>query len=91
MNPVRPYWFYTYVFKSHKDGEFYTGATSNLKKRLKEHNSGLLSSTLYRSPFELIYFDACLNKDDPYMRERYLKTGVGKRYIKNRLKGGLMG
>jgi putative endonuclease len=91
MNPVRPYWFYTYVLKSHKDGEFYTGTTSNLKKRLKEHNSGLVSSTQYRSPFELIYFEACLNKDDAYMRERYLKTGVGKRYIKNRLKGGLMG
>ena len=91
MNPVRPCWFYTYVLKSHKDGKFYTGPTSNLKKRLKEHNSGLVSSTKYRSPFELIYFEACLNKDDAYRRERYLKTGVGKRYIKNRLKGGLTG
>jgi putative endonuclease len=75
----------------HKDGKFYTGTTSNLKKRLKEHNSGLVSSTKYRSPFELIYLEACLNKDDAYRRERYLKTGVGKRYIKNRLKGGLTG
>jgi len=27
-----------------------------------------------------------LNKDDAYRRERYLKTGMRKRYIKNRLK-----
>jgi len=32
-----------------------------------------------------------IERDDVSRRERYLKTGVGKRYIKNRLKGGLMG
>ena len=34
---------------------------------------------------------SCLNKDDAYCRERYLKTGMGKKYLKNRLKGGLTG
>ncbi|PIY96439.1 MAG: excinuclease ABC subunit C, partial [Candidatus Kerfeldbacteria bacterium CG_4_10_14_0_8_um_filter_42_10] len=34
----------------------------------------------------LIYYEACLNKDDAFARERYLKSGMGKRYLKNRLK-----
>lgn len=42
-------------------------------------------------PLELIYFEACLNKADAYRREKYLKSGMGKRYLKNRLKGGLTG
>jgi len=32
-----------------------------------------------------------LNKEDAYRREKYLKTGMGKRYIRNRIKGGLTG
>jgi len=90
MNPVRP-WHYTYVLKSEKTGQSYTGATNNLENRLLEHNSGKVFSTKNKGPFELIYFEACLNKNDAFRREKYLKTGMGKRYIKNRLKGGLTG
>lgn len=91
MNPVRPCWYYTYVLISEKDNNFYIGTTHNLKMRLQQHNDGLVSSTKYRRPLKLIYFEGCLNKDDAYRRERYLKTGMGKRYIRNRLKGGLTG
>jgi putative endonuclease len=91
MNPVRPFWFYTYVLISEKDKVFYTGVTNSLNKRLKEHNAGMVRSTNYRRPLRLIYFEGCLNKDDAYRRERYLKTGIGKRYLKNRMKGGLTG
>jgi len=48
--------FYVYVLRSLKDGLFYTGYTSDVKKRLSEHNSGSVKSTNYRRPFELIYF-----------------------------------
>lgn len=90
MNPVRP-WFYTYVLISKKDGKFYTGTTNNLKKRLEEHKNGLVSSTRHRRPLKLVYFEACMNRDDAFSRERCLKSGMGKRYLKNRLKGGLTG
>jgi len=43
-------------------------------------------STKGRGPFELIYYEMCLNKDDAVAREKYLKSGMGKRYLKNRLK-----
>ena len=82
--------YYTYVLLSQKDGRFYTGSTSDLRKRIEEHNSGRVSSTTYRRPFRLLYYEACLNKNDALRRERYLKTGAGKRYLRNRLKQSLM-
>ena len=78
MNPVRPVWYYIYVLISKKTGDFYTGATANLRERVTEHSKGLVPSTKYRRPLELIYFEACLNKDDAFRRERYLKSGMSK-------------
>lgn len=78
--------WYTYVIKSKKDGRWYTGITDDLRKRLSKHNDGDVPSTKDRAPFELIYYEACVNKDDAVARERYLKSGMGKRYLKNRLK-----
>jgi len=91
MNPVRPFWIYTYVLKSEKVGTFYTGTTNNLERRLEQHNKGQVYHTKNKLPMRLIYFEACLSKDDAYHRERYLKTGMGKRYLKNRMRGGLTG
>ena len=90
MNPVRP-WYYTYVLQSKKNGEFYTGVTNNLKKRIKKHNNGSVTSTRYKRPLQLIYFEACENKADAFRKERYLKTVWGKRYPKQHLKKGLTG
>lgn len=91
MNPVRPLWFYTYVLRCEKTKTFYTGTTNNLTKRLDQHNRGEVYSTRNKLPIRLIYAEACLDKGDAYRRERYLKTGMGKRYIRNRLRGGLTG
>lgn len=85
MNPVRTF-HYVYVLKSAKDGNWYTGCTSDLRKRLTEHNGGKSRYTKDRGPYELIYYEASLSKADAFARERYLKSGMGKRYIKNRLK-----
>jgi putative endonuclease len=86
MNPVRASMYYVYVLRSNKSGNFYTGYTSDLRKRLTEHQSGLASYTKGRGPYELIYYEACRNQRDAIMREKYLKTGPGKRYLKNRIK-----
>jgi putative endonuclease len=77
--------YFTYVLKSKLDGKLYTGFTSDLDKRLMEHNSGKVYSTKRRIPFEVIYFEFCLNIDDAIHREKYLKTTYGKHYIRNRL------
>ena len=78
--------YYVYVLKSAKDKNWYTGYTNNLKKRINEHNSGYTASTKNRRPFELIYCEACLNIKDAISLEKYLKSGMGKRFLRNRLK-----
>lgn len=83
--------YYVYVLRSKKDFKNYTGYTSDLRKRLEEHNEGKSASTKNRIPLELIYFEGCLNSKDARKREIYLKTTYGKRYIKNRLKEYLSG
>ena len=79
---------YTYVLYSEKDCEWYTGATSDLRARVREHSEGRVRSTEQRRPLLLAYYEACLNREDAFRRERYLKTGRGKRYLRQRLAGG---
>ena len=83
--------YYIYVLRSLKDNQFYTGYTSDLKKRIQKHQKGLILSTKNRLPVELIYFEGCKNQQDATKREKYLKTTYGKRYLKNRLENYLKG
>ncbi|MFC1501720.1 GIY-YIG nuclease family protein [Elusimicrobiota bacterium] len=78
--------FYTYIMRSEKDNKWYTGCTGNLRKRFKDHNNNRILSTKERGPFQIMYYEACQNQQDAYAREKYLKSGMGKRYLKNRLK-----
>ncbi|MBF0398444.1 MAG: GIY-YIG nuclease family protein, partial [Desulfobacterales bacterium] len=54
-------------------------------KRLHQHNHGKSTYTKGRGPFEIIYYEACLSEDKARSRELFLKSGMGKRYLKNRL------
>lgn len=65
--------FYVYVLKSLKDGDLYTGYTSDLKRRFQEHNNGQNTSTKSRAPFELVYYEAYKNKEEAEKREENLK------------------
>ena len=78
--------YYTYVLRSEKDKHMYTGCTNDLRKRFKQHTTGQVYPTKARGPFEIIYYEACLDRSDAFAREKYLKSGYGKRYLKNRLK-----
>ena len=79
-------YFYVYVLRSEKDKNLYTGYTNNLNSRIVRHNTGKVESTKNRLPMKLIYWEGCLNQKDALLREKYLKTAWGKRYLKNRLK-----
>lgn len=78
-------YFYTYVLRSLKDNKLYIGWTINLKARVKKHNLGKVKATKNRSPLELIYFEGCLSKERALKRERSLKTGFGRKYLKSRI------
>ena len=77
--------YFVYVLQSDIDKYFYTGYTNDLNKRLEQHNLGLVASTKRRRPFKLIYWEGCLSQQDATKREKYLKSGNGKIYLRNRL------
>ncbi len=71
-----------YVLKSKKDGDLYTGFTTDLTRRLEAHNSGKSQSTAPRRPFILLFCEHYLSKSDAMRRETYLKSTIGKRTLR---------
>ncbi len=65
--------YYVYVLESLKDKKFYIGSTSNLKRRLDEHNCGKNVSTKYRKPFKLVYFEQFSTINEARWREHLFK------------------
>jgi putative endonuclease len=78
--------YYTYLLQSLKDKTWYTGYTKDLKERVLIHNKGLNFSTKSKRPWKLLYYEASIHQKDAKAREKYLKSGMGKRYLRNRLK-----
>jgi putative endonuclease len=78
--------FYVYCIESKLNKELYFGFTNDLKRRLQEHNQGLNLSTKRYIPWELIYYEACVEELDARRREHYLKTSTGRRMFKKRIK-----
>lgn len=77
--------YYVYALQSEKDNKLYIGSTSNLRKRLKEHNEGKVESTRYRCPLDLIYYEAYKEEEIARKRERLLKRGKAHMELKKRL------
>jgi putative endonuclease len=78
--------YYVYILQSLKNFSLYIGYTSDLKKRFKEHNSGLSQATKLFIPYKLIFYEAFLNRIDAKNREVYLKSGYGRKTIKKLFK-----
>jgi putative endonuclease len=83
--------YYVYVLKSLKDGKFYTRFTNDLVRRINQHNNKEEKSTQHRVPFKLVYYEGCLSKRDAIAREKQLKSGKGKKYLRIRIKYYLEG
>lgn len=64
---------YVYLLRSLKDGKFYLGWTTNLNRRLEEHNMGLTRSTKSRRPFEFVHYEIYQTPELAKKRERTLK------------------
>ena len=79
--------YYVYVLRSLKTSELYYGYTSDLRKRLKEHNQGRNKSTKYSGPWQLVYYEAYLSQADAKEREYHLKRyGQARTHLKRRIK-----
>ena len=81
--------YYVYILKSEVDGKLYTGFTKDLKKRISNHNEGLNTSTSYRRPFSLVYYEAYLSEKDARHRELFLKSGRGHEVLQKQLEDTL--
>jgi len=82
--------YYVYYLKSKSSKEnCYVGFTGDLKKRLARHNAGMVESTKPYIPWELVFYEAFMDKVDAKRREDYLKTTKGRRALKIMLKGFL--
>ena len=77
--------FYIYVLLSVSTKFIYVGFTSNVRKRLNEHNLKQVPSTKYYAPLRLIHYEAYLNRKDAIRREKYLKTSKGKTTLRTML------
>lgn len=77
--------YYTYVLRSIKNGSLYIGSTEDLKRRFAEHNEGKSEYTSKYTPWELVYYEAGRSKESAIKREKQLKTGFGRAYLKRRI------
>lgn len=73
--------YYVYVLQSETDAGLYIGYSSDLKRRISQHQAGESQATAYRGPWQLIYYEAYRMRQDAEGRERFLKSGAGRRYL----------
>jgi putative endonuclease len=74
-----------YAIQSEKDGRVYVGMTSDLEKRLAAHNAGYVFSTKGYIPWKLIYKELCNTRMLARKKEKKLKSGYGKEFLKQNI------
>ena len=79
--------YYVYILESVKSGRHYVGSTSNLERRLTEHNEGKVKSTKRCRPWKIIYTEEFATKTEALKRERKIKSYKGGKAFKNLIGG----
>jgi len=74
-----------YAIKSKIKNDIYIGLTSNLEERIRRHNNGYEKTIRPYRPFNLIYEERHLTRQEARKREKYFKSGVGKEFLKSLL------
>lgn len=78
---------HVYVLKSLRNGKRYVGfTTKSIQKRMQQHESGSTRWTKYNGPFEMIYSEEHENSTEGRKRERFLKSGQGRKFLDEILK-----
>jgi len=75
--------YYVYILKSLQDGSLYKGQTEDLDQRIRQHNLGKSAYTSRKRPWELVYIEEYALREEAIIRERYLKSAAGRRFIKS--------
>lgn len=82
--------YVVYILENQNDKSWYIGFTSNLKQRLQEHKYKKSPYTSKKDNWELIYAELYLNKFDALGREKFLKSGSGRKFLKKQLANHLI-
>ena len=77
--------FIVYVLQSQSTGILYIGQTANLDRRLQEHQAGDARYTRGRGPWTPVYKEEYPTRSEAMKREKYLKSGVGREFLKDLL------
>ena len=77
--------YWVYVLRSRSSGRLYTGSTNNLERRLGEHNQRHTASTRGKGPWEIVYREKVGDRAEARARERFLKSGRGREFLKGAL------
>jgi putative endonuclease len=80
--------FTVYVLVSTSTGKLYVGQTQDLPRRLSEHQTGLAHYTRGRGPWSLVLTEYYPTRAQAMRREKSLKTGQGRHYIREMLTAG---
>ena len=78
--------FTTYILRSDIDGRHYIGSTTDINRRLTDHNKGRSKYTKNRGPFKLIYKEEYETLSEARKREFYLKSLKSRDAIENLIK-----
>src|SRR5215813_12872562 len=78
--------YYVYVLRSERDSGFYIGFSTNLRARLRQHQDGESFATKSLGPWKLIYYEAYTEREDAEGREKFLKSGAGRRFLRTQLR-----
>ena len=73
---------WVYALSSEMDGRIYVGFSSNVEKRLKEHNAEKTKSTKGFRPWKVIYTESVASRIEARELEKYYKSGSGKEKLK---------
>jgi putative endonuclease len=74
--------YYVYAIKSQEKNYIYVGLTNNLDRRFSEHNNGKNKTTKPYKPFKIIYTEKFETRIEARVKEKYLKSGIGKEFLK---------
>ena len=78
--------YYVYLLQNTEDRSWYIGYSANLRQRLAQHQTGKGARTTARKKgWKLVYYEAYLDERDAKGRERFLKSGSGRTFLKKQL------
>jgi len=76
--------YYTYAIKSLRKNYIYVGLSNDYKRRVTEHNKGKSKTTNPYKPFKVILVEKFKTRAGARKREKYLKSGIGKEFLKKK-------